>query len=143
MRRVLIIDDYAPIVEMLALWCRAMGFEPIEATNGLAGLARVEEGGVDVVLVDVDMPGVDGPSVCRAIRGSEEWAGLRVVLMSGRAQWELAMLAADCGASAWVSKPFDWERLAGVLAREAVIDRDEGRKGLAGEGVALIEGGAG
>ena len=143
MRRVLIIDDYAPIVEMLALWCRAMGFEPIEATNGLAGLARVEEGGVDVVLVDVDMPGVDGPSVCRAIRGSAEWPGLRVVLMSGRAQWELAMLAADCGASAWVSKPFDWKRLAGVLAREAVIDRDEGRKGLAGEGVALIEGGAG
>lgn len=113
--RVLIIDDYEPITELLALWCRTNGFEAVTAVGGCQGLSRLAASPVDVVLVDVDMPGLGGAAVCRKIRAEGRWMGLPVVLMSGRALHELAGVAAACGADGVVAKPFDWERLRELL----------------------------
>jgi DNA-binding response OmpR family regulator len=117
--RVLIIDDYAPITVLLAAWCEAEGHEPVTAHNGRAGLRCLAERGADVVLLDVDMPGLGGPAVCRLIRAAAEWAHLPVVLMSGRGLPDLTGLASACGATAVISKPFDWAVLARVIGSTA------------------------
>ncbi len=113
--RVLIIDDCESIRELLTLWCRMTGLEAVTAADGASGLARLAEGGADLVIVDVDMPGLRGPDVCREIRAGRHQADVPVLLMSGRAPHELTALATACGATLALPKPFDWKVLEGAI----------------------------
>ncbi len=111
--KVLIIDDHDSIRDLLAMWCRATGRRALVAAGGAEGLALLAEKGADAVLVDVDMPGLRGPEVCRRIRAQSP--DVPVVLMSGRCPRELAGLAEACGASGALGKPFDLTLLDGLL----------------------------
>lgn len=115
--KILIIDDNDQIGMMLGYWCRSSGRTALIESGGRAGLRTWAERGADVVLVDVDMPGMKGTEVCEAIRSSPGGDAIPVVLMSGRTQVEVARLAADCGATAFVTKPFDLAELDRLIRR--------------------------
>jgi DNA-binding response OmpR family regulator len=102
--RVLIVDDDPAVRELLMTLLRLEGVEVTAAEDGQAALAAVAAERPDVVLVDVQLPGLDGYALCRRLKG--EPPSPRVVMLTGRssAQDERDGLAA--GADAYLRKPF-------------------------------------
>jgi CheY-like chemotaxis protein len=111
---VLVVDD-SPLVRLLAGKALAsMGCEASFAEDGRQAL-DVLDPGIDVALVDLNMPVMDGPSLIRAIRERDDLGHLKVVLMSATDESDGAASAEAFGTDAFLMKPFDGEQLTRLL----------------------------
>jgi len=80
--RILVVDDLAANVKLLADLLVHQGYQVATAASGAEGLAVLEDGNVDLVLLDVVMPDMDGYVVCAKIRQQPQWVALPVVMVS-------------------------------------------------------------
>ena len=112
-RRVLLVDDAADIRMLVRLVLEDSGFLVEEAQDGASGLAAAA-GLPDVVLLDVQLPDVDGPELLRALRADPRTAALPVVFLTGERGGEQSLTAA--GALGVLHKPLDLDSFADVLA---------------------------
>jgi len=119
--RVLVVDDDERVRTALARLLRRMGHEVEVAEGGLPALERLERGGIDLVLLDVIMPDLDGLNVLKRLSGD-----VRVVMVSGA---DDTKLVADCiqeGADDFLPKPFDATvlsaRIQSSLAKKRLRD---------------------
>jgi len=106
MARILVIDDYEPLLAMLQATLEAVGHEVVTAADGVTGLGLVPRFKPDLMLVDVDMPERDGVSVCAEVKSDEATAGIAVLLMTGRPSAELMQRSRAAGATGVLAKPF-------------------------------------
>ena len=118
--RILIIDDEDDIREVAALSLETVaGWEVAMANSGAQGLARAAEYRPDAILLDVMMPGMDGPSTFRELRRNPATAQIPVVLLTAKVQSNDQRRFADLGVEAVLFKPFDpmtlSTQIAGVL----------------------------
>ena len=109
--RVLVIDDDTPTRDLLCRLLRQYGYVCDEAVNGEAGLAALETHRPDLVLLDVQMPGIDGFEVCRRIKRRCETRLTPVVLVTGLNGRENKIEGIQAGADDFLSKPFDPQEL--------------------------------
>ena len=112
MASLLLVEDDDAISEPLARALRRDGHDVETFGSGEAAMERFERGGVDLVVLDVGLPGIDGVEVCRRIRRLDP--AVPVVMLTARAEELDAVLGLDAGADDYVTKPF---RLAELLAR--------------------------
>jgi CheY-like chemotaxis protein len=106
--RVLIIDDEEDIREVAALSLQTVaGWEVVMANSGAQGLARAIEHKPDAILLDVMMPGMDGPTTFRELRKNPATAHIPVVLLTAKVQRSDQRRFADLGVEAILFKPFD------------------------------------
>jgi DNA-binding response OmpR family regulator len=121
--RILLVEDDATIREMTQLALERDGFAVATADDGASGLARFRSEPPDAVLLDVMLPGVDGVSVCRAIR---EDSVVPIVMLTARTDPVDVVLGLEAGADDYVTKPFEpailAARLRAVLRRVARAD---------------------
>ncbi len=117
MPKILVVDDNAVSRELLRYVLKPLGFEIVEAASGLEALQRIAEVRQDVVLLDLDMPGLDGYDVLREIGCKPEWAGLRVVAVTAYAMQSDRDKAIAAGFDGYVTKPIN-----AVQIREYVED---------------------
>ena len=128
--KVLIIDDYAPFAETLALTLQAAGLETRAADSGQRGLEILRREPIDVVILDVMMPDMDGLEVCEEIRRSPELRDLPIIMLSARAQVPDRLLGFEVGADDYVPKPADpKEIIARVKALAARAQRGRRTQG--------------
>src|ERR671922_2794138 len=80
--KILIVDDEQFNVDLLEQELEELGYETVSATNGQEALAKVAAEAPDLVLLDVLMPGMDGFTVCRLLKGQEETQLIPVVMMT-------------------------------------------------------------
>jgi two-component system, response regulator, stage 0 sporulation protein F len=118
--RILVVDDEAPVREVLTEYFGTEGYEVESAATGLEALSAVRGGRVDLVLLDVRMPGLDGVQVLRTIRELAD--GLPVIMVTANEDVGLARETLRLGAFDYVAKPFDFDYLdravaAGLAAR--------------------------
>jgi len=107
-RRILIIDDEDDIREVAALSLETVaGWEVLTANSGAQGITSATENLPDAVLLDVMMPGMDGPTTFRALRSSPATAHIPVLLLTAKVQSSDQKRFADLGVEAVLSKPFD------------------------------------
>jgi two-component system KDP operon response regulator KdpE len=105
----MIVDDKADIRLALRIALSARGFEVIEAGSGEEALEKVRtEAAPDIILVDVNMPGLGGLYACRAIRDGSH---ARIIVMSARSSETGKSEALSAGADEYISKPFSIEEL--------------------------------
>jgi two-component system OmpR family response regulator len=106
--RILVVDDDNAARKISCLSLRRFGgIDVIEATCGTEAIARAVESQPDGVLLDVMMPGLDGPSTLAALRREPRTASIPVMFLTARAMsWEVAHLK-GLGAVAVFTKPFD------------------------------------
>ena len=103
------------------------GERPIEACDGFEALARMEECEFDAVLLDIMMPGLDGLSVCRAVRKTND---VPILFLTALSDEEDKLLGSELGADDYITKPFS---LSVLYAKTmALIKRNE-RSVLAGD----------
>src|ERR1700742_2134432 len=106
--RVLIIDDEDDIREVAALSLETVaGWEVMVASSGAQGLARAATHQPDAILLDVMMPGMDGPSTFRELRKNPATAKIPVLLLTAKVQSSDQRRFADLGVEAILLKPFD------------------------------------
>jgi CheY-like chemotaxis protein len=116
-RKILIIDDEDDIREVAALSLETVaGWEVETASSGALGLARAPEYQPDAVLLDVMMPGMDGPTTFRELRKNPATAHIPVVLLTAKVQSNDQRRFADLGVEAILFKPFDPLTLATQIA---------------------------
>jgi len=107
-RKILIIDDEDDIREIAALSLESVaGWEVISASSGAQGLARAIERQPDAILLDVMMPGMDGPAIFRELRKNPATARIPVLLLTAKVQSSDQRRFADLGVDAVLFKPFD------------------------------------
>lgn len=114
-RRVLLVDDAADVRALLDLVLQLDGFAVLLADDGPTGLAVAQDEQPDVVLLDVQMPGMDGPAVLAALQADPRTAEIPVVFLTGEpADGDAALLS--LGARGVLRKPFDAATVAADLA---------------------------
>lgn len=118
--RILIIDDEEDIREVAALSLETVaGWQVITANSGAQGLARAIEHQPDAILLDVMMPGMDGPTTFRELRNNPATARIPVLLLTAKVQSTDQKRFADLGVEAVLFKPFDpltlSDQISGVL----------------------------
>ena len=114
--RVLVVDDVQPNLKLLEARLSAEYFEVLTATNGPDAIAICEMGGCDIVLLDVMMPGMDGPSTFRELRKNPATARIPVILLTAKVQSSDQRRFADLGVEAILFKPFDPLTLSNQIA---------------------------
>jgi CheY-like chemotaxis protein len=104
--RVLVVDDSEPTVRLLKAELEAKGHEVMTA-NGADAATRIilkKKTRPDLVLLDVNMPGINGEELCRFIKTNSLFAGIRVVFCSAAEEAELQRLVKTCGADGYLRK---------------------------------------
>lgn len=114
--RVLLVDDEEQFVTAMAKRLRKRSFQVFQALSGEEGLRQMEASPVDVVVLDVKMPAMDGVHVLREIKLKHP--STEVVMLSGHADVEAAISGMAMGAFDYLSKPVDLEELV-LKIREA------------------------
>ena len=119
-KKILIIDDEDDIREVAALSLESVaGWEVVTASSGSQGLARAVEHQPDAILLDVMMPGMDGPTTFRELRKNPATAKIPVLLLTAKVQSSDQRRFADLGVESVLFKPFDpmtlADQISGVL----------------------------
>jgi DNA-binding NtrC family response regulator len=113
--RVLLVDDEEEFVETLAQRLEVRDFDVATALSGEDALERLEDREVDVVVLDLQMPGVDGIQVLRKIK--ERKPLIEVIMLTGHATVETAIEGMKLGAFDFLTKPTETEELLEKIAR--------------------------
>jgi two-component system alkaline phosphatase synthesis response regulator PhoP len=103
---VLIAEDDRDIADLVALYIQKAGWTPHVAASGDDALAYAREHPVDVVILDVMLPGLSGLEVCRALRADKETAAIPIIMVTARAEEADRIVGLEIGADDYVSKPF-------------------------------------
>jgi len=118
---ILVVDDERRYRELLELDLSRRGYHVLQAGDGLRALDLVEQGSLDLVVLDLRLPDMDGYEVCRRIR---EVSSVPIIMLTARTEEQDKVRGLRAGADDYVTKPFSAEEL---LARvEAVLRRSEG-----------------
>lgn len=107
MPSVLIVDDDPSIRKLVATTLEDVaGFELVEAADGDEALELARKEAPAIVLLDIDMPGIDGLEACRRLRAQPQTAEATVVMLTAAADEEAERAAEDAGADLFITKPF-------------------------------------
>ncbi len=115
---ILVVDDEPLNIELLEAHLVPQGYEIVKAENGEAALKTIGENTVDLVLLDVMMPKIDGFEVCRRIKGDECLRNIPVVMITALSAKEDRIKGIEAGAEDFISKPIDKGE---VLARVRML----------------------
>jgi two-component system chemotaxis response regulator CheY len=103
----LVVDDSRTIRAFLKEQLRSLGFEVAEAGDGLQALNRLKDmSQVDLVLVDWNMPEMDGLSFVRAVRAKPDYAALPMMMVTTNAELSQVSKALEAGVNEYIMKPF-------------------------------------
>src|SRR3954471_132322 len=129
---VLVIEDEANIRELVALHLRLEEMTPVEAPDGNAGLEQARSRRFDLVILDLMLPGLDGVTLCRAIRRDSQNAETPILMLTARREESDKVLGLDSGADDYPTKAFGIREL---MARvRALLRRGQARQVRASNG---------
>lgn len=117
MPRILVVDDDPDLLAICSLILESEGYDIDVAHNGYEAYETLSHDGVDVVLLDVMMPVLDGITVCKMVKRDPRTKDLPVIVMS--ASQRLCDVAMESQADAVISKPFDIDQLVSTVHRFA------------------------
>jgi DNA-binding response OmpR family regulator len=119
-QRVLVIEDEDVIRELVCLQLELSGFDCVAAPDGQRGLTLARNEWFDLIVLDLSLPGPDGISVCRTIRGDREYPDIPILMLTARREETDKILGLESGADDYLTKPFSMREL---IARAAALTR--------------------
>jgi diguanylate cyclase len=113
----LIVDDYKATLLMLRKRLQQYGFDVVEAQNGLEALGMFQQYEPDMVIMDIDMPVMDGLTACRNIKKMPSGQSTPVLVFTGAEDDKSVEYAFEAGAGDFITKPVNWEELRHRIRR--------------------------
>jgi two-component system cell cycle response regulator DivK len=115
MARLLVVEDNPQNLKLAQLLLQRAGHTVFTAVDGESGLAQARAERPDVVLMDVQMPGIDGLAATRMLKGDASTAGIKVVALTALAMKGDAERILAAGCDAYLAKPFQYSELVAVV----------------------------
>jgi two-component system, chemotaxis family, chemotaxis protein CheY len=117
MKTVLTVDDSPSVRQMVRLVLGSAGYSVAEATNGSEGLTKAKAQRFDMVVTDLNMPGMDGLTLIRELRTLASFRGVPIVFLTTESDPIVKQQAKAAGATGWMTKPFQKEQLLSVVQK--------------------------
>ncbi len=118
-KRILTIDDSKTMRDMLMLTLAEAGFDVLQAVDGQDGLDVLGKEQVDVIITDINMPRMDGYEVIRQLRNKPEHQKTPILVLTTESEAEKKGIGRAAGATGWLVKPFDPDRLVETVRKVA------------------------
>jgi two-component system chemotaxis response regulator CheY len=118
-KRIMTIDDSKTIRDMLMLTLSDAGFDVVQAVDGQDGLDVMGDSRFDVIITDINMPRMDGYEVIRNLRKNPVHKSTPILVLTTECDVDKRNMARDAGATGWMVKPFDPERLIATVRKVA------------------------
>lgn len=113
----LVVDDSTSIRQMVSFTLSDAGFQVIEAGDGQAALSNVAGKSVDLVITDLNMPIMDGLTLIRSLRSLPDYKFTPILMLTTESQDSKKQEGKAAGATGWIVKPFDPQKLLGVVGK--------------------------
>ncbi|MDX1930393.1 MAG: response regulator [Pirellulaceae bacterium] len=114
---VLIVDDSATVRQQVGIVLTQSGFKVEHACDGIEGVLRIQSGGIDCVICDVNMPNMNGLELVEAVKSCQEYSKLPIIMLTTEGAKELILRAKKAGASGWIVKPFKADLLVAAVQK--------------------------
>ena len=116
---ILLVDDHLPLLRNMAFLLEIAGFDVLTATNGTQALELLRQQTPDLVISDVNMPGVDGYELLRRVRSTANWKNLPFIFASAKYEMHDLLYGLELGANDYIPKPFDIYDVLDAIQRTA------------------------
>ncbi|MBX9296006.1 response regulator [Chromobacterium piscinae] len=116
-KSILIVDDAASIRATVSIALKGAGYEVIEACDGNDALAKLNGVRVNLVISDVNMPGMDGITLLKRLKEGAATRFLPVIMLTTEGSEDKKMQGKEAGAKAWIVKPFDPAKLLDAVSK--------------------------
>ena len=135
MTRILVVEDESSFSEALEFLLGKEGFSVVTAATGTEALKKFEQGGIDLILLDLMIPEVSGTEVCRQIRAKSK---VPIIMLTAKDSEVDKVVGLEIGADDYVTKPYSAREL--VARINAVLRRNAGENMLSDPGVMTVHG---
>jgi CheY-like chemotaxis protein len=127
--RVLCADDEPVNIMLLEAILAPKGYEIVKACDGEKALDIIKSEPIDIALLDVIMPGMNGHDVCRAVKADKKCRDIPVIMLSGLSSEQEDIESHDAGADSFLTKPLNYQKV--VLVIESLLQSKRQRNGMA------------
>jgi two-component system chemotaxis response regulator CheY len=117
MKKILVVDDSATVRQQVGMALQQAGYAVVEAGDGVEGLAMLDQGGVSMVICDVNMPRMSGLDMLENIKRDSRHTTIPVVMLTTEGQPALVERAKKAGAKGWIVKPFKAELMIAAVGK--------------------------
>jgi two-component system chemotaxis response regulator CheY len=117
MTKVLVVDDSNSIRDMLSFTLKSAGYETVEAKDGQDGLNKAKGTTIDLVISDVNMPIMDGITLCQELRKLSSFKYIPILMLTTESSGDMKTRGKAAGATGWLVKPFNPEKLLATIKR--------------------------
>ncbi len=117
MASILVVDDSASLRNMVTFTLKQAGFDIVEAGDGQEALNKAKGGRFDLVLSDVNMPVMDGITFCTELRKLPAFKFTPVLMLTTESSADMKQKGKTAGATGWLVKPFNPEKLLSTIKR--------------------------
>jgi len=114
---ILVVDDNETNRDILITRLEKHGYQLLQAADGEEALASVAQHNPDLILLDVEMPKLDGFEVCRRLKSDPAMSFIPIILVTARAASQDVVTGLDAGADEYLTKPIDHAQLLDAVAR--------------------------
>jgi two-component system cell cycle response regulator DivK len=123
-KHILIVDDYADALDIWAIYLQSMGYRVSTAADGLSAVAKAEELLPDLIVLDLELPGLTGFEAAKRLRANPETADIPLIAATGYSHARQLDMARQSGFDAVVVKPCDPDLLVQEIDRLLSLDVD-------------------
>ena len=116
-KSILVVDDTRSMRAMVASVLQGAGYEVEEAGDGVEALELARKRVFDLVVTDHNMPRMDGVTLVRELRTLANYDPVALIVLSTEASPELKQKGRDAGATGWMAKPFDPQRMLDIVGK--------------------------
>lgn len=110
-KNVLIVDDEPNILLSLEFLMKKSGFNVFIGRDGKEALTTIENEAIDLIILDIMMPEVDGLEVCKIIRNRADYEHIKIIFLSAKIKKEEIQAGYDAGADLYITKPFSTRKI--------------------------------
>lgn len=116
-KKIITVDDSKTMREMVSFTLKSAGYDLVEAEDGQAALNLLKSQKVDLVITDLNMPNMDGLALIRSLRDLPEYKFTPILMLTTEGDATKKEEGKSAGASGWIVKPFNPEKLVQVVQR--------------------------
>ncbi|XPF94633.1 response regulator [Colwellia sp. RE-S-Sl-9] len=117
MTKILIVDDSNSIRDMVSFTLKSAGYDTVEAKDGQDGLNKAKTASFDLVITDVNMPIMDGITLCQELRKLSSFKFTPILMLTTESSGDMKQRGKAAGATGWLVKPFNPEKLIATIKR--------------------------
>jgi two-component system, chemotaxis family, chemotaxis protein CheY len=116
-KRILLVDDSASVRQVAGIALRRAGYETVEAENGQLALGKLDDGKLNLIISDVNMPVMNGIEFLKAVKQHPSCKFTPVIMLTTEAGDDMKQQGRAAGAKAWIVKPFQPQTLLDAVSK--------------------------